>query len=240
MTDEAAISVRASLYSGSEGAIPPSGAPEVEKKLEFPLEKIPSDWYDPNDPSWSPGEWDWPTVSQYVETEKKPIIINIETTGSKPWESRISDIAILQPTDPSVPVIHFIDEDEFKLMEAFAEWFTAYAPNEIIGYNVSFDVRFIFAVAMRYRIKLPTLISVELTDLMQIMKQIFPKYVFGYNPSGSLDDWALYLFGEEPPMTQAEELKAWQTGDYEKVQEFNEWKVKMSFLLLSLIEYTFA
>jgi len=218
-------------YYGKEKPIAPTnGRADRTIRVELSPEGDDSDSY------WPPPT-EWHDYGTYTPTDRNAVVLNVETTGLTPWDSRISDIALKIPGDPSLPVLHFIDADEETLMKEFLETWEKYRFNEIIGYNVSFDIRFLFAVALRYRLKWPLLIDVEIYDLMNTMEQVFSKYVYGNNKPGTLNEWGFYLFGEKPPMTQAEELKAWADGDYEAVKAFNEWKVNISYNLASLIEY---
>ena len=242
--EAAAISVKKTLYSGTETPIPPGGG-GTEKKVEFLLEKIASeeaepdpDWYDPGSDAWSPGTSTFGTVPYYSAVGEKSAIIDIETTGTKPWESRITCIGVKLLGDPSLPVMQFTDEDEATLLRAFANWFTGAGLTELIGYNVIFDVRFIFVACMRYRIKLPPINSVTLYDLMQTMEQVWQKFIYGNNAAGTLDNWCRYLFNEEKPGTTDAMMKAWADKNFDKIKEFNRWDLEHEFLLLSLIEYT--
>lgn len=245
MTDEsAAISVTKTLYTGSDTPIAPGGG-GVEKKLDFVLEQIAGGgttpdptWYDPSSGNWVPGTAPFGSVANYATVGAKSMILNIETTGTKPWQSRICDICVMVPGDPTLPVMHFLDEDEATLLRGFVNWFASAGIEEIVGYNVMFDLRFIFVACMRYRIKIPIMTMITTFDLMQTMEQIWQKFAYGNNPTGTLENWALYLFNREMPMTQTEEFAAWAAKDYEKVKGFSDWKVNTEFLLLSLIEYT--
>ena len=242
--EAAAISVKKTLYSGTETPIPPGGG-GTEKKVEFLLEKIAGeeaepdpDWYDPSSGIWWPSSAAFSTVPAYSQVGEKSAIIDIETTGTKPWESRIICIGVKLLGDPSLPVMQFTDEDEAALLRAFVNWLAGAGIQELIGYNVIFDVRFIFVACMRYRIKLPMINAITLYDLMQTMEQVWQKFIYGNNAAGTLDNWCRYLFNEEKLGTTDAMMKAWADKNFDKIKEFNRWDLEHEFLLLSLIEYT--
>jgi len=160
----------------------------------------------------------------------KALIINIETTGLKPWDSRIISISAMDPRDPKT--FHtFADKDEQMMMRQFLDFFNAGDFEQLIGYNVSFDFRFLFSRIMLYQIKNRRFLEMELLDVMQIMKQVQLKFVFGFNKPGSLGEWANLLFDLRPLLTFEEILKAWEEERIEDVNAHNEQNVLLTFLL---------
>ncbi len=221
MADTTAATITKTLYTGTETPIAP-GAASAQKKIEVTLQPV---------------ETAAIVVPEYAVTGEKAIILNLETTGVLPWESRIADIGVKVVGDPLVPVIHFNDADEATLLRSFASWYAGGGYTQIIGYNVDFDFRFLFVTCMKYGIKIPSFATTALYDLQEVMQQVFTKYTYGFNASGKLDEWALYLFNKTPPDTQEGVLQKYAKGDIEAIREYNEYKVSTEFLLLSLIEY---
>jgi len=182
----------------------------------------------------------WPPAAPFEPLPpappKRSAVINIETTGLMPFDSRIINIAVIDLREPE-SVVHFFDADESKLVTEFIKWFDASGINELIGFNISFDYRFIFAKMLRYRIVSTQFIDADLYDIMQILKQVKAEFVFGFNKPGTLNEWADYLLDMRPPISQAEVLKAWEEERYKDIEQYNKWKVEATSLLYVLIKY---
>jgi len=176
------------------------------------------------------------TLTEYkpvpeFEGAQKELIINIETTSAKPWESRILCIGVLDPNALEPQTLNFIEETEEATLDAFMAWFNEHEYSVLIGYNVSFDYRFLYAVMQRYRKPLPAWLEMELYDLMQQQKQVKTQYVFGYNPTGTLEDWATYLLGTVPYADQSRVLDWFREGNLDEIANFNSDKLVKAYYL---------
>lgn len=167
---------------------------------------------------------------------KKSVVIDIETTGVMPFDSRIICIAAASLMAPENIVV-FYDKDEKKMLEKFINWFNGNGFNQIIGYNVAFDYRFLFAKAMRHRIKAPTFSEAGLYDLMNVMKQVKREFVFNFNKPGTLGEWVKYLFDREKLMTYEEILTAYEAGQIEPIINHCKNDVDLVLLLYTLDQY---
>ena len=175
-----------------------------------------------------------PTVPP-LEAER-PLIFDVETTGIMPFDSRIICITVVDPMMPD-EIITFVDENEEVMIKDFINYLNTHDHTQLVGYNVSFDYRFIFAKCMAYRIKCEKLVGMNLYDLMQVMKQVKTEYVFTLNKPGTLDQWTEYFFGEKEPLSTEEQLKAWKEGRISDIVESSRKGVELTLLLWALIEY---
>lgn len=201
-------------------------------RIDVLLEKIPEDVKDLYPP---PSSYTTPT---YIPPTKKPLIINIESTGLLPWESRMIAIGTFDPAQPEQEPVVFQHESESQMIAQFLSYFEAFGYDQIIGYNVSFDFRFLFAACERYRYNSQAFFDSELVDLMQIQKQVREEYVYGFNKPGTLDQWAAYLLNLKPPATQAQVLAAYVKQDLDVVREYTIYKVLATYGIYMLGEYT--
>lgn len=204
--------------------------PEDERRIIFELEPLP-------DTTWLPSDTDYTTFPEYMIIDERAALIDIETTGTEPWNSRIICISAQDLTDAASPIQTWLDEDEAEILRQFFGWFEGGAFTEAVGYNISFDIRWLFVAAMRYRMKIPFFADLRLYDLMQTMKQVYQRYVFGFNKIGTLEEWSQYLFGVGKPMSVTELLDAWAKKEYDKIREYSANDVKLEHDLLSLIEF---
>lgn len=170
------------------------------------------------------------TVPQF-EGPKGELVINIETTGAKPWESRLIAIGVMDPNDLEPTTMSFIQETEEDTLWEFADWFNSSIYGSLIGYNVSFDYRFLYALFQKYRIEVPKWKTLYLQDMMQQQKQVKLEYVYGMNPEGKLTDWANYLLGI-PEYAPQEQVYAWlQEKNFDEIANFNADKVVKTYYL---------
>lgn len=164
---------------------------------------------------------------------KRSCVLNIETTGLMPFDSRLINIAAMDLREPE-KVVTFFDEDESVMLRQFLDWFSAAGLNEIIGYNVSFDFRYLFIKACRYREDAAPFAESDLSDVMQVMQQVKEEFIYGYNKPGTLNEWAEYLLGETAPMSQDAVFKAWEEKRHQDVADYNTWKVNTTAMLYVL------
>lgn len=209
--------------------------PAEVKKIEIPMIPIVAPLeYVP--PAFPPVPKLMPAIA--LPPEVKPLLLNIETTGIKPWEARIISITIKDPTFPEEEPTVIMYEDEKEILNYFFSAFLADTYNQIIGYNVSFDYRFIITRAMFHHLSCKEFVDAELYDMMSVMKQIKQKFVFGYNPTGTLSDWSEFFFNYPKPYTDEENQENYARGDWEKVREFSAAQVKRLYMLWALFRNT--
>jgi len=117
-------------------------------------------------------------------------VIDIETEGLEPWKDRIICIGVRDTDNPKTIV--FFDEDEKAVLEGFVKYYLKKGFNEVIGFNVNFDIRFIFAKCLKYEIPAPGLFNSTFTDVMDNVRSV--KRIYSYNKPGKLEQWLQFLF----------------------------------------------
>lgn len=180
-----------------------------------------------------------PYITEYqklpkFEAAQKELIINIETTGAKPWESRLICIGVMDPNVSEPVTMNFIQETEEATLQEFIVWFESMAYDTLIGYNVSFDYRFLYVLMQKYRFEVPAWKNLKLIDLMQQQKQVKEAFVYGMNPEGKLQDWATYLFGLPEYAPQEQVLKWLEEKNIDEIANFNSDKLVKSYYLYVL------
>jgi len=253
MADESSgLDVTVEPYYGTEQPYVPS----AEKTVDLVLEKIPSDEWNYTPPatdtssqlprfdvvfSLAPETTTYTTSGGEKVTEPlKPLVVDIETSGLNPWESRIIVIGCKDVLAQEEPIVQFSDPDEMKMLEDFLTFFHAGGYNQVIGFNYGFDLRFIFAACMRYRLQCPEIEAAKIYDLANIMKQVKDSYVFNTNKQGDLDSWSRYLLNMKKTMTAEQMLTAWDEGRILDILAYNENDVLLEYYLWGLIKYTLA
>jgi DNA polymerase elongation subunit (family B) len=208
-----------------------------EKVIKAVMAKVPEE--EPYYPPEVPEEY-LPTYEELpffkAEPKNNPVVLDIETTGANPWDSRIICISA-RSIDPAAKIQTFFDLDEKAMVNEFLDWFRTNSFNQIIGYNVSFDHRFIFAKCCKYLIRCGIFADAELYDIMNVMQQVKQAYVYGFNKAGSLNDWAEFLLGAGKKMTIDELFKAWEDKRYEAIINYNRDDVELEYTLWLIINY---
>jgi hypothetical protein len=170
----------------------------------------------------------------------RELIVNIETTDVLPFAGRITSIAWIDLTDPAAEPKVITDEDEEGMLRAFLDWFDSKGFTRIIGFNASFDHRFIFTKAALYRRPCKLWADIQMRDIMQILQQVKEAFVYGLNKAGTMDEWAKHLLGYGKYGTQEEELARWIRKDYDYVSAFNINQVNIVYDLYALLRYTLS
>lgn len=163
--------------------------------------------------------------------EKKGLIFNIETTGLDPMKERIITIGYQDAMDPEAAPTIIMLEDEQAMLRALFAVIQEGEYTELIGYNLSFDYRFVMMRAMFYAVTGHEFFDCSLYDLMQAMQQ--GKLSFVYNPqkAPNLSDTAEFLFGYPKPFTDVEMMKYYAEGAYDKVLEFASSQISRTMAL---------
>jgi len=117
--------------------------------------------------------------------------LDIETEGLEPWADRIICIGVRDIDSPRTKV--FFNEDEESLLKSFISYCKRKHFQEVIGYNICFDMRFLFAKCLKYEIPAAHLFDTHYIDLMDNVRSV--KRMYSYNKPGKLDDWLQFLFG---------------------------------------------
>jgi hypothetical protein len=166
-----------------------------------------------------------PWVPIYETAEKKGIIFNIETNGFDPLSNRVISIGLQDPLFPEYNPTVIIIDDEEQIISAFFEVLKSGGYNELIGYGLGFDYRFILIKAMYYGLTCKEFYDCEIYDLMQAGAQ--GKFSFVYSPQKALDlsDLANYLWDYPKPFSDVEMIKYYVAGDYTKVIEFTSGQI---------------
>lgn len=159
-------------------------------------------------------------------------VIDIETESLDPKEGRIICIGVKDVETSKTTV--FYDEEEENMMKAFLDYFHKRNFKEIIGYNVLFDIRFIFAKCLRYGLSANGFFSATFTDLMTIMKSV--RRIYCYNRPGTLNEWTEFIFGAgKYPLTESIS-DLFEKGRISQIIEYNKRDVEITYQLWERIE----
>lgn len=162
----------------------------------------------------------------------KKCVIDIETESLDPKEGRIICIGAKDIDSGRTEIFH--NEDESKLLEDFLNYYHDNNFGEIIGYNILFDFRFIFARCLKYGIKSNGFFKSIITDLMHIMKSV--RNLYSYNKAGTLDEWSCFLFDSGKIHLDDKIGELYSQGKISEIVEYNRKDVELTFKLWERIQ----
>ncbi|MFH1294774.1 MAG: ribonuclease H-like domain-containing protein [Candidatus Aenigmatarchaeota archaeon] len=157
----------------------------------------------------------------------KSCVIDIETEGIEPWKDRIICIGARSASEGKAVV--FFDEDEETALRKFIAFYERGQFNEIIGYNVSFDLRFIFAKCLKYAIPAKALFGSAFTDVMDNVRAV--RKMYSYNKPGKLDDWLQFVFGIGKLEKGNSVKDLYDRREFTRIIQYNKQDVDMTFEL---------
>ena len=193
----------------------------------------PPTYYEEYEKWTPPGIATFPEMPKY-EAPPSELIINLETTRVKPWEGRLICIGVLDPNSPAVEPYNIIMESEEEMLDTFLGFYEDSDYKTIIGYNVSFDYRWLYALCQKYRKTAPNFMNAKLADMMQQQKQVKQEFVYGMNPTGKLDEWTEYLLGLEPYAAVADVMKWYKEKNFEEITNYNVRKLLATYSLFTM------
>jgi len=202
----------------------------------------------PQGPGEDPDPDDYNDLDPYVPDEydefdrlanpERDLLINIETSGLKPYESRIISIAWLDTTAQFPEIKVMTSKNEKELIDEFFNMFDNGNFTRLVGWNLSFDYRFLWGIAALYRRQVTKWAKIKLRDVQQIYQQVKEEFVYGFQKPDKMESWARFLFGTEKLFPQEEVLKRFIKGNFEAVDAFNLNQVRMLRDLYDLARFT--
>jgi len=163
----------------------------------------------------------------------KKCILDIKTEGYNPWDGRIICIGFKNIETSEIKV--FYEDNEETLLVEFLQYFNKNEFNKIIGFNISYDIRFIIGRCLRYKIPINGFYSAYSTDLMMLLKNF--KKSYNFNRPGTLDEWARCLLGKGKLMKKASVLTLYQHGRIDEILEYNKNDVEITYGLWKRLNF---
>lgn len=162
-------------------------------------------------------------------------ILDIETESSFPTDGRIICIGIKETC--SGEIREFYDRNEEIMLRRFIAYFKHKNFGEIIGFNILYDIRFIFAKCLKYEIPASRFFSVFYTDLMMILKSV--KRIYNFNKPGTLNEWSYFLFGKCKISKSASVSSLYHQGKITEIIEYNKNDLELTYKLWKRINQVF-
>lgn len=162
----------------------------------------------------------------------KKCVIDIETESLDPKEGRIICIGI--KGIGAERTIVFYNENEKQMIKDFLDYFHNERFREIIGYNVLFDIRFIFVKCLKYELASNGFFSAAFTDLLTVMKSV--RRMYSYNKPGTLQEWVEFIFNDSKMSLDDSIEKLYEKGRITDILNYNKKDVELTFRMWERIE----
>ena len=158
----------------------------------------------------------------------KPCMVDIETLGkAEVWdeEGRIVCIGVRDAESTTVKV--FLYEDEKDTVQEFVTWYRRGGYREIVGFNLSHDLRFIQSRCLRYEIPAGEIFSSTYTDLMTILWSF--RGVRGFGRPGKMNEWAQYILGKIKLSSGASVKERFEKGQFTQIMQYCKEDVHLTY-----------
>lgn len=158
-------------------------------------------------------------------------IIDIETDKNLMNGGRIISISLMNVATKEIS--SFYNEREEKLIMEFLRYYNKFGFKKVIGFNINFDRRFIFAKCMKYNLSANGFFKARTTDIMTILKGIDGN--LNYNRPGKLCEWS-ELIGKNDINKSAPVPVLFKEGRIDEIIEYNKSHVRLIFQLYTKIK----
>jgi DNA polymerase elongation subunit (family B) len=170
----------------------------------------------------------WGGKNMCNKKECKKCIIDIETKGYLPWDnSQIICIGLLDIQTKTKHVFHNLSEE--KLIHSFINFFNTKNFDEIIGYNIAYDVRFLLSRCLKYQINAKNIFDARMIDLMRFVSLSIKDDNF--NKPGKLGEWSAYLFKKTTLYQNGSILELYSKGKIDEIIAHNHRDLDLTYSL---------
>lgn len=164
----------------------------------------------------------------------KECVIDIETTTFTPWEQgRIICIGVLDVETKKANMFH--DQSEETLLIRFLRHYKKNQYRLIIGFNISYDLRFLFSRCLKFNIPAPYLFKTKSYDLMLALKSVNPGY--NLNKPGTLDEWSKAILGRRKLFSNKQIPEMYFAGRLDDIVEYCENDLDLEYQLWKKISF---
>lgn len=134
-----------------------------------------------------------------VEFDKVYVSLDFETSGTKPWESRLLGVgAIVIGADYS-ELFQKFSFDEEEVINNTLDYLDDTKPDALVAHNLAFECQWMAAKCMYFQLQCPWLMKCELLDTQILLKHGTFRNIASSMAAGSEENWINYVFGMEKP-----------------------------------------
>lgn len=134
-----------------------------------------------------------------VEFDKVYVSIDFETSGIKPWESRLLGVGAIVIGSDYSELFQKFSFDEEEVINATLDYLDDTKPDALVAHNLAFECQWMAAKCMYFQLQCPWLMKCELLDTQVLFKHGTFRNITSSMAAGSEENWLNYIFGMEKP-----------------------------------------
>jgi len=161
----------------------------------------------------------------------KKCVIDIETTSFHPFQGRVICVGIKDVQTGETFI--FQDDHEETMLKRFFAYYCERNFDEIIGFNIDFDIRYLVGKCLHYKITANGFFTATCTDLMAILNRY--KRLNSSFRWGTLDEWSRFLLGKGKLLNGASIPELYRQRRIDEILRYNRNDVQITFELWELI-----
>jgi DNA polymerase elongation subunit (family B) len=159
----------------------------------------------------------------------KTLIIDVETTDLDPTRGDLVCIGV-KDVESGKSVVFFDEESEEGMLREFLKYFHKNGFEEIVGFNLPFDFRFLISKCLKYSISANGLLKAKHTDLMMILKS-GGKISYNFNRPGTLEEWSQLLFNQGKIQLSDSVANLFKARRLHEIVQYNKQDLELTFQL---------
>ena len=159
-------------------------------------------------------------------------VLDIETTSLHPFQGRVICVGIKDISTGEIFI--FQDDHEETMIKRFIDYFHERRFDEVIGFNIGFDIRYLVGKCLHYKIAGNGFFSAASTDLMEILNRY--KRLNSSFRWGSLDEWSKFLLGKGKLLNSASVPELYRQRRIEEIIRYNRNDVIITYEIWELID----
>jgi len=161
----------------------------------------------------------------HIKCGYKRCILDIEVTGDV-WAGKLACIGVLNLHSKKREIQCFTGESEELVLRTFLQYFNKKRFNLLIGFNLAWDVRYILAKCMQYRLQAESVYKANCLDLMMVLKGFNREPNF--NRPGTLNEWSKFLGGQGKLAKDAPIYVLYQMHRWQEITSYNQADLKIT------------
>mgnify|MGYP006280974531 CR=1 FL=1 len=162
----------------------------------------------------------------------KECIIDIESTSFKPWQGKIICIGTKNIKTGEIKVFH--DQNEKEILIRLFKYHNEEQFKKYIGFNLGFDIRFIFGKCLQYQLPTNGFFLTRQTDLLTILRDVgMPNTL---NKAGTLDQWVKSVLGKQKTYPNHLIPDLYLSNRIQDIIEYNKNDLEITFELWQRIQ----
>jgi len=124
---------------------------------------------------------------------------DLETSGTKPWESRLLGSGAIVIGKPYSELFQSFSFDEEQIVVDTLDYFDDVQPDALVGWNIAFEMQWFTSRCLYFQHKFPWAEKCKIIDAMILFKHGTWQKITSSMAAGSEENWLQYLYDIQKP-----------------------------------------